>query len=282
MSWEGRQRRQRARQMERRLRALDRVDAQHGLGTMPWQQPAPRRSRTPIIITAVILVLVAVWAMHQATSGAWNNPFTSSHDRQHPTPEIPDGDGAFKFLTVQRDGRTPVSYDPCRTIKIEINPEGAPGDYRSLVEDAMEHTSVATGFEFDIVGTTKSRQFRASAFGATNAPPVLVAWADADEYDELEGDVAGVGGSAGIEVIPGLVQYVTGNITLDRDAFAELARRHDPAHAQAIIDHEFGHLVGLDHVDDRRELMYADNVGQTSYGPGDLEGLARLGHVRCR
>ena len=53
------------------------------------------------------------------------------------------------------------------------------------------------------------------------------------------------------------------------------------ANLQAIVDHEFGHLVGLDHVTDPGELMAEVNLGRTSYGPGDLEGLARLGAIPC-
>ena len=40
-------------------------------------------------------------------------------------------------------------------------------------------------------------------------------------------------------------------------------------------------MVGLDHVDSDDELMYEDNIGQTDLGPGDLEGLAKLGAVDC-
>ena len=54
------------------------------------------------------------------------------------------------------------------------------------------------------------------------------------------------------------------------------------ANMQAIVDHEFGHVVGLDHVSDPGELMYQSNVGMTDYGPGDLEGMARLGSIPCR
>ncbi|RJS46468.1 hypothetical protein [Nocardioides cavernaquae] len=282
MSWEGRQRRKRARRLERRLRELDRVDAQHGLGTMPWQLPPARRSRTPVFVAGILIVFIAVWVGGQFATGDWRNPFTRSHDRLHPTPPIPDGDGPHAFMATQRDGRTPVTYDPCRTIRLEINPEGAPPDYRNLVEDAIEHTATATGFEFEIVGETDSRRFEQRVFGAATAPPVLVAWADADEVPELKGDVAGVGGSSHLEVRPNFRQFVTGAVILDRDVYARLASNHNRPHAQAIIDHEFGHLVGLGHVKDAGELMNADNVGQTSYGPGDLEGFARLGNVPCR
>jgi hypothetical protein len=39
--------------------------------------------------------------------------------------------------------------------------------------------------------------------------------------------------------------------------------------------------VGLDHVEDPGELMYADNVGRVTLGPGDRRGLAALGSGQC-
>jgi predicted Zn-dependent protease len=46
--------------------------------------------------------------------------------------------------------------------------------------------------------------------------------------------------------------------------------------------HELGHLVGLAHVQDEHELMYAENIGQLDFGRGDLAGLARVGATACR
>ena len=63
--------------------------------------------------------------------------------------------------------------------------------------------------------------------------------------------------------------------------FGGPSQGQERANLQAIVDHEFGHLVGLDHVDDPGELMAEVNIGRTSYGPGDLEGLARLGAIPC-
>jgi predicted Zn-dependent protease len=60
-----------------------------------------------------------------------------------------------------------------------------------------------------------------------------------------------------------------------------LSRRHGRELVRAIIVHELGHLVGLDHVNDPGELMHADNVGRLALGPGDREGLAALGSGRC-
>ncbi len=45
--------------------------------------------------------------------------------------------------------------------------------------------------------------------------------------------------------------------------------------------HELGHVVGLNHVHDRRELMNGANLGRTVFGPGDRRGLALLGQGPC-
>ena len=39
--------------------------------------------------------------------------------------------------------------------------------------------------------------------------------------------------------------------------------------------------MGLGHVEDEGELMHVENVGLTTFGPGDREGLARLGSIPC-
>ena len=147
------------------------------------------------------------------------------------------------------------------------------------MDTAIDHIGEPTGLEFVRVGTTNVRDFERSYDpSAGTYPPVLVAWATADEVPALEGDVAGIGGSAATALSTRDARYVTGQVVLDADDFGDI---RNPNEAQAIIDHEFGHLVGLDHVDDPNELMHAENTGQTSFGPGDLEGLSILGDLAC-
>jgi hypothetical protein len=50
---------------------------------------------------------------------------------------------------------------------------------------------------------------------------------------------------------------------------------------RAVILHELGHLVGLGHVADPNQLMSETNYGLHDFGPGDQEGLARLGGGTC-
>jgi predicted Zn-dependent protease len=51
---------------------------------------------------------------------------------------------------------------------------------------------------------------------------------------------------------------------------------------RAIILHELGHLVGLDHTSDRGQIMFSEaEFNVRDYAPGDLRGLARLGTQAC-
>ena len=195
-------------------------------------------------------------------------------------PHVPVGRGSFKFLKTQPVGHEPVGYDPCRTIEVRVNPAGAPPHYDDLVDTAIQHTSDATGLKLERVGLTDARDTTTSTVGIARRSPVLVMWADDHEVPALAGDVAGIGGSAAVETDTGRWRYVTGRVVLDRDVFATFTPA-ERRFAQAIIDHEFGHLVGLAHVHDPGELMYDDNIGRTTYGPGDREGLARLGGIPC-
>ena len=241
-----------------------------------------KRPWTPVTAgLAIVMVLLLLVIVGRLVAVHLSNRTGYDADRDYPTPAIKERGGTYAFTVLQADGRTPVTYDPCTPIRLEINPENAPPDYRKLVERAVVHTSEATGFEFDIVGTTDSRKIGQPLDQGAVPPPVLVMWADEGEIGALAGGTAGVAGSTKMTVSPSFSHYVTGFVVLDRVNFDQMAELHADEPAQAIIDHEFGHLVGLAHVQDRRELMHEDNVGQTGYGPGDLEGLARLGNVAC-
>ena len=51
--------------------------------------------------------------------------------------------------------------------------------------------------------------------------------------------------------------------------------------ARAIILHELGHLIGLDHVDDNDQLMYPRAGDVLDFADGDLTGLSVLGAGAC-
>jgi hypothetical protein len=265
---------------------LDRIDREHGLGTMPSSATSrrSRRARSPVIPGLLIsgLLFGGIVALSPNENlRALRRLAGFDNDRTLAAPEVRDRGGSFRFSLTQPGGDEPVGYDPCRPIEIAVNPRGAPDDYEQLFQTAIEHTSRATGLSFKRVADTSDRDFeRRSVFAGTHRP-VLVAWATSDEEPGLAGDVAGIGGSTAQDLGTGRLRYTTGVVVLDQEVFARFPDG-SAAEAQAIVDHEFGHLVGLAHVEDPGELMNASNEGQLHYGPGDLEGLARLGSIKCR
>lgn len=278
-------RRRRAREMHRRLAELDRLDRALGLGALPTPVPRsrrPRRNHGPVLPSLLItLVLLAgVLLVSPSTSADRVRALVGlGDDRLLDVVDVRGGAGAYRFLRTQPGGG-PVSYDPCREIEYVVNPAGAPEDYRSIVAESVAEVSRATGFRFTDAGTTDARPFAgARSFGRS---PVVIGWATPEQEPRLAGDVAGVGGSTAIERMPGRQTFITGSIALDRDVFSDLAARDDGVGARAVLMHELAHVVGLAHVDDPSQLMYAKNTGRTTFGAGDLAGLARLGAVACR
>jgi predicted Zn-dependent protease len=75
--------------------------------------------------------------------------------------------------------------------------------------------------------------------------------------------------------------YVSGQVVFDREDLSN-AKVPDRRDARAVMLHELGHLVGLDHTADRREIMFSEGqFNVIDYGPGDLRGLASLGTQQC-
>lgn len=200
-----------------------------------------------------------------------------------------------EFIAEQPRGGGPVSYDPCRPIHYVVRPGGPEGGDQ-LIREAIERLSSATGFVFVDDGPTDESPSEArlpvqlGKYGDRWAP-LLIAWSDAQESPLLEnwgrsreGDVVGYAGSQAAGVPKGKVAYVTGLVVLDGPDMATiLARREDGREiARGVIMHELAHVVGLDHVDDRGQLMYPSiQVDRFDYGPGDLEGLAALNTGVC-
>jgi hypothetical protein len=267
----------------------------------PDRRGRPRRVLAGLVVLAVVLVIVlAAWAVtdqlssigrtdHRTLRVIGGQPPAGVDAAPAPlgVPEpTPQSGGTYKFVRTQPGNEAPVAYDPCRPIHVVVNSRTAPPGADGLLADALSRVSRATGLQFVVDGPT-------AEVPSTDRPgyqpdrypgrwaPVLVAWSDPAETPQLAGDTVGLGGSSLLSADDGDL-YVSGRVILDGPELAgALTRDNGPAVVQGVLQHELGHLVGLDHVDDPGELMNPSTETLTDFGPGDLRGLALLGQGRC-
>lgn len=219
-----------------------------------------------------------------------NVPAPSDEQQEAPlgTPApLREESSAFRFGQIQRRTAEPVAYDPCRPIHVVHNLKDAPPEADTLLAEALDDVSRATGLQFQLDGETDEAPdlardaFQPDRYGDRWAP-VLIGWSDAAEVSELAGDAVGVGGSAWLEVDDTAGLYVTGAVVLDAPDLREVDEQRGGRAVGAVIRHELAHVVGLDHVDDAAQLMHP--IAQPdvdTFGAGDLAGLARLGAGAC-
>ena len=269
--------------MRRRLAQLDREYAAAAAGRAP-RGGRSRRDRTlhPLAAAALFLVIIGAGGMAVGASELVGR-LPWAEDALGTPPPAPDGPGDYAFSATQpgRPGE-PVGYSPCEPVRIALNDAAAPEDAAGLVENAMKEVSALTGLRLELVGRTDDLPTTDGA-RALDAP-ALVAWTDPTQVPALKGRVAGLGGSTAVEVpMRNRVWFRTGQVALDAPDLANiLDRPGGTAQAYAIVLHELGHLVGLDHTGDSTQLMHSENVGVDHFQAGDRRGLARLGEVRCR
>jgi hypothetical protein len=201
----------------------------------------------------------------------------------------PSGSGGYAVLEREDDGSgVPVRWDPCRPIHYVIRPDGAPPGGELAIRRAVSTVSQITGLRFSYDGETDEspRADRPTVDAARYGErwsPVLVAWTNPQEYSAMAG-YAGLGGPDAVSgATAGHRRYVTGVVLLNRDHLDSVVTWDDgQQQMEAVILHEFGHLIGLDHVSDPTQLMYRQpSVHPGYFGAGDRRGLAALSAGPC-
>jgi hypothetical protein len=261
-------------------------------------RPPPRRSRTGrwIALTAAGLAgVVALVAAHGSASAkapppAYPTPsvFLDATPLGTPAP-VPAATGPFRFLYRQNDGSgRPVAWDPCFPVHVVERVDGAPDGAGVLLKEAMGEVTRLTGLQFVVDGTTEEKPSRDRDLYERNSSvyaPVLIAWATEADDPSLTAGVEGYTEPLWTHDphVPGSRRYATGQVVLDADDIGVLLLdHHGKAEARAVMLHELGHLMGLDHVPDPHQLMYPElDPSTTDFGPGDRHGLAELGTGRC-
>ncbi len=241
--------------------------------------PGPRAPNT-----AVTLALTAVIVVGLLAAVVW---VTGAPGLLHRTQ--PDDPRAYAFFrTGPRGG--PVTWDPCLHIQLVVNSRSAPPGADALLSEAVARVNEASGLTLEIAGPTTqepdpdltARELSRGRPGGVRAP-VLVAWTTPEVFPQLGGATAGIGGPVTLLANPlDQAKYVGGSVELDGPQLSGILRHpNGHAEARAVVMHELGHLVGLDHVDSSSQLMAPDGGRVTEFAAGDRAGLALLGSGGC-
>jgi hypothetical protein len=218
--------------------------------------------------------------------------------RNAPTPGLGEGpeplgapapltELSTSYVFLHSNEGMPVSYSPCRPIRYVVNAEEAPPGSDALIDAAVRRISEASGFRFVFDGHVDEQpamdraSFQPNRYGNMWAP-VLISWTDPERISELSGDTVGIGGSTRVKHSSGHMGYVSGQVSLDSPQIRKIIRTPGgSARAIAVILHELGHVLGLGHVPDPSQLMFEHGTPLRDFGPGDLNGLAKLAEAPC-
>jgi len=231
------------------------------------------RRRSSALPAAVALLVVA------SLLAAIAAPMLRS-TRVEPSAVGPGSDYTFVLTT----GGEPVRWNPCQPIHYVLArdgiTEGAIGD----VQGAIDRLTEVTGVEFTYDGLTDEEPtrnrhaYQPDRYGNRWAP-VLIAWVDPAESDipfEDEGHEAAAVASPQLpDDRPGDV-YVSGWVAVNLED-PNPSGFSLPGMQGPVVLHELGHVLGLGHAGSDGNLMEPSGGGVTSFGPGDLAGLAELG-----
>src|SRR4051794_11223924 len=193
-------RRRTQREIERRLRELDRIDRRYGLGATPRVRARRGRDWRGLVALGISLVLAAGMVLAvPALVPSWLRSAVGMGPHRLAPPVESTTTGSYSFIGHQAgDAGSPVAWDPCRPIRYVVNPDGGPPDAVDLAQEAVARVSQASGLVFEYAGESGSRP----RWDSPVTPifdnlhrPVLISWATPGEVPQLEGDVAGIGGS---------------------------------------------------------------------------------------
>lgn len=193
------------------------------------------------------------------------------------------GSTSFAFSALL-DGR-PVRWNPCAPIRWTANVSRGPANGLAVLSRAVARISAVTGTTWQYVGTSTAvptSRYLPTGPQAAYAP-VLLGWTDADESDLLAGQHSNVLGMArtawfGVAAADGSRHAATraGVVALDR---TDRLASQGPGSWEVVALHELGHVMGLDHVGDRTQLMASTLPAISDLQPGDQAGLRALGRA---
>ena len=196
-------------------------------------------------------------------------------------PIPPHGSGAYQYFSTFGD--RPPYVSTCEPVPFVIRTAVAPVDGTDFVFGGLQQVADATGLTFEFRGYTDDiyqfNQRRLRFVWENDRKPLWIGWATEDEVPDLgpkEGTYSiGLGGPVTYPRDDGSHEIIGGGVVLRSGESLPIAFGPGETAGNVLL-HEFGHSLGLDHVDDRTELMYGGGLGSDApngFADGDRAGL---------
>jgi hypothetical protein len=169
-------------------------------------------------------------------------------------------------------GGAPLRWNPCKAIRYTINMGGYDESFRPVITEAIERLEAATGLPLAPAGNSTFMPTNANQSLSGSPSELVIALTDEGQTDLLPGSVVG---RAGIVFSNSIIK---GSVVVDMGDVGANPPWSGTG-VGAVLLHELGHAVGLDHVSNATQLMnaVASPGGPTTYGTGDLTGLWQVG-----